>query len=215
MELEPPSNTSEDVAQDASAAPSPAEPTSPSVFGKAAASIEKATAARNAAASSQGMDGAERTSSSDSDSEEVVDAPDRVMHRAELVDPSSSLPSPAGPVRRSLWKRIKMKARGPEEGVGRAEVSARLKSIESQIEVLDEGVRGRIDGLSDRLDEVWECEEQLSHLVDIQDKLQQVTRNQSELSEALRKSTRRILLLTGCVSLLAGVLALELVARFQ
>lgn len=220
MELEPQPNTSADVSQEELSGSAPP----PSIFGRAAASIEKATASRNAAAAS-GASSSESFSPADK-YEAPEFKPDKVMHRAELVEPQSSLPVPAGPVRvspgagqqpgsTSLWKRIKMRTRRQDSSSDRAEVTAHLNSIEGRLEALGEVVQDRLRALSERLDEVWECEEQLSHLVDIQDKLQQMVKSQSEVTQALAAATRRIVLLTGCVVALAGVVGLGLVAQFQ
>jgi hypothetical protein len=205
MDLEPRSNSTTDA---------PPKATTPSIFETAAASIEQAAAARNAASEAQ---------NASRDRSASQPPGQKTMHHAEPVDTESVLPVPAGPLRKpvqdnrrtSLWTRIKMKARPPQEGPARAEVSARLKSIEHQIDDLEAAVGEQFHSLTSRLDEVWECEEQLSHLVDIQDKVGRFSQSQGELNDAVRELTRKVFLLTGCVVVLAGLAAVGVLAQFQ
>jgi hypothetical protein len=213
MELDPQSKTTADVTP---------EPAPASVFGKAAASLERAAAARTTAGEFQS---AASEFQSDAGAQRIPanDISNSVIRRVEPAESESSLPIPAGPLRRShqevgrqsLWKRIKMKARGQDDVADRAEVSSQLKAINSRIDEFDEEAKLRFDALSVRLDEVWECEEQLSHLVELQDKVDQISRTQAESSDALRNLARRILLLTGCVVVLAGASAAAVVAYFR
>ena len=186
MEPEPQVNRETDADQAESSA---------SIFGKAAASIEKAAAARRAEAVDRNISG---------DSREFSQT---VMHRAELVEPDSALPVPAGPLQRpdqkvgrtSLWKRIKMKAWASEDASAGAELTAKMKAFEGRLDEFDDRTGERFDELSRRLDEVWEAEEQLSLLVDIQDKMDRISRTQGEIGDAVGALTRKVALLTRCV----------------
>lgn len=114
------------------------------------------------------------------------------------------LPVPMGPLRSrltlsreeqprpSFWKRIKLRTRGAElAGAGSGENSAaRLSAIEQHLEQLDTDQRARFETLNGRLEEVWQSEEQLSHLADIQEKLDRLTRQQFDLSQSVAQLKR-------------------------
>lgn len=89
--------------------------------------------------------------------------------------------------RQSLWRRIKMRTRGADGAGSRSSeaVETRLAAIEGQLEQLDADVRGQLDTLSSRLEEVWEAEEQLSQLADLQEKLDRLTQHQTHLAESV------------------------------
>ena len=90
----------------------------------------------------------------------------------------SSLPIPAGPLhsrytdaddgakRPSFWKRIKMRRRAVESVVeaSASETAARLDTIEQTVEHFDTTLQAQLEALNARLEDVWESEEQLSHL---------------------------------------------------
>ena len=110
-------------------------------------------------------------------------------------DPQSSttatpqvLPVPIGPLRNSsFWRRIKMRKRSADAiGPGNAEeANAKLATLGKQLDLLDANLRAQFESLKGRLEEVWESEEQLSHLADIQEKLDRLARNQSNLSQSV------------------------------
>jgi len=135
--------------------------------------------------------------------------------QAEVPGADSSLPVPSGPLRgqqkgsgrTSLWKRIKMRTRGQQADAQAALVTARLDAIERQIGGLEVDTRDRFNALSQRLDEVWECEEQLSLLSELQERAERVTQSQSEVGEALNGISRKLGALTRAVVAL-GVLAI-------
>lgn len=129
---------------------------------------------------------------------------------ASLADDRSQapqvLPVPMGPLRSQLtlpreeqprpsfWRRIKMRTRGADlTGTGNTEgLAARMSAIEQQIQQLDSDLHAQLETLGERFEEVWQSEEQLSHLTDIQEKLDRLARHQSELSGSLA-GVKRIL----------------------
>jgi hypothetical protein len=133
---------------------------------------------------------------------------DKVIYRGEVASRDTSLPIPAGPLRRgpartSLWKRIKMRTRGENPDAGAALVAARLTAIEHQISSLEVETRDRFNALSQRLDEVWECEEQLSLLAELQERAEKVTQSQSDVGASLDAITGKIGTLTWAIVMIA------------
>lgn len=112
---------------------------------------------------------------------------------------STSLPIPSGPLRSqfgdsrseakrpSFWKRIKMRTRAAATvaDANVADMAVRLDAIEQTVEHFDTTLQSQLDALNTRLDGVWEAEEQLSHLVDIQDKLDRLASAQSKQMKAI------------------------------
>lgn len=106
----------------------------------------------------------------------------------------SSLPVPIGPLRsqlslprdeqprQSFWRRIKMRRRAADDAGSSEQGSTRLAAIEQQLEQLDANLQSQLESLNTRLEEVWESEEQLSHLADIQEKLDRLAEQQFNLS---------------------------------
>jgi hypothetical protein len=105
------------------------------------------------------------------------------------------LPVPAGPLissvgsgqKPSIWKRISMRRRGGENGPAAAHsidrINTRLDILESRIQTLHEDVGSGLRRIEGRMDEVWESEEQLSHLVEIQERLESLSKTQREVLE--------------------------------
>lgn len=136
-----------------------------------------------------------------------------------------SLPVPAGPLRNELtqpkdegakpsfWKRFRMrrKGEGDESTTSNTpklardpQVGVRLDSIERKIDDFDATLREQLDAVHVRLEEVWESEEQLSHLTDIQDKLDRLSQSHQELSAGIA-SLRRTTLGLAVLIVLASV----------
>ncbi len=142
-----------------------------------------------------------------------------------------SLPVPAGPLyneheltqpkdegaKPSLWKRFRMRARGESSTAKNGntpklardpQVGIRLDTIERKIDGFDTTLREQLDAVNARLEGVWESEEQLSHLADIQDKLDRLAQSHAELTKgiaSLRRSTYGLavlIVLTAVVSAL-------------
>jgi hypothetical protein len=129
----------------------------------------------------------------------------------------TSLPVPSGPLRSqltntraetkrpSLWTRIKMRSRGaaPVEGAGLGEMASRLDAIERAVEHFDSTLETQLEAVNARLEDVWESEEQLSHLADIQDKMDQLTAAQANQTQALDGLRRTLGWLAGLIVLAA------------
>ncbi len=109
--------------------------------------------------------------------------------------PEEVLPVPAGPLissmgseqKPSFWKRISMRRRGGTEGPAAAHsidrINTRLDILESRIQTVQESLGSGLRRIESRMDEVWESEEQLSHLVEIQEKLESLAKTQREILE--------------------------------
>lgn len=134
--------------------------------------------------------------------------------QGETIDEvRSSLPIPAGPLhsrytdgndggkRPSFWKRIKMRRRAVESVVeaSASETAARLDTIEQTVEHFDTTLQAQLEALNARLEDVWESEEQLSHLADIQDKLDRLTALHEANARAIQGLSRTVTLLAGLV----------------
>ena len=103
-------------------------------------------------------------------------------------------------------------------GPGNAEeIAAKLAtlelSIQQQLDLLDANLRAQFESLKGRLEEVWESEEQLSHLADIQEKLDRLARNQSNLSQSVAGLRRTLawLAVLAVVAVAGAGVALKLV----
>lgn len=134
--------------------------------------------------------------------------------QGETIDEvRSSLPIPAGPLRSryadandgekrpSFWKRIKMRRRAVESVVeaSASETAARLDTIEQTVEHFDTTLQAQLEALNARLEDVWESEEQLSHLADIQDKLDRLTTLHEATARTIQGLSRTVTLLAGLV----------------
>lgn len=145
-------------------------------------------------------------------------APDGPQAAAADIEQTASLPVPAGPLRSqlslpretsekpSLWKRLRMRRRHAEESPPALanDVVARLDSIEHKLAQFDTTLREQLEGIHARLEEVWESEEQLSHLADIQDKLDRLARSHVELTTGIASLRRSVIGLAILVVLAAG-----------
>jgi len=117
-------------------------------------------------------------------------------------NPEEVLPVPAGPLissmgseqKPSFWKRISMRRRNGEGGPSAAHsvdrINTRLDILESRIQSVQESLGSGLRRIEGRLDEVWEAEEQLSHLVEIQEKLDLLSRTQREIVKSQQSITR-------------------------
>ncbi len=140
--------------------------------------------------------------------------------RPDLASPTAGtaprdlvLPVPAGPLRPQLdasqerpsfWRRISMKrfARngGLEGEANRDTTPKRLTLLEQRLELTQDTIRTQLQQLERRVDEVWEVEEQLSHLVEIQAKLDSLERRQIEQGEAQQTPSRHPLQLLAALT---------------
>jgi chromosome segregation ATPase len=75
-----------------------------------------------------------------------------------------------------------MRRRAADDAGSSEQGSTRLAAIEQQLEQLDANLQAQLESLNTRLEEVWESEEQLSHLADIQEKLDRLAEQQFNLS---------------------------------
>ncbi len=110
-----------------------------------------------------------------------------------------ALPIPAGPLRSqlslpreepqrpSIWQRITMRKRAtdPIQAATSSELAERLDAVERQLAQLDTAVREKLEALGERLEDVWQSEEQLSLLADIQEKLDRSAAFQDHVSSSL------------------------------
>ena len=107
------------------------------------------------------------------------------------------------PSRSSFWRRIAGRARGSLTGAAGGE------RLLARIDALEQSLCDSIRELDLRLRQVWEVEEQLSQLMDLQATLGEVRDQQSRLETRLRGIERRLsLLLLAAAALVAAVLAL-------
>lgn len=114
---------------------------------------------------------------------------------APAAEDDAALPVPQGPLRtldgpekQSFWKRLAPRNRTRRvlalQGEDIHQICERLTIVESRIGAMQEQFNDRLLALEHRLDEVWEAEEQLSHLVDMQAKLDELLAQQKKLSAA-------------------------------
>jgi hypothetical protein len=145
-------------------------------------------APRAAEASRTGPDAGERTSS-----EEVLPAPSGPLRSPETERPS-------------LWRRIKMRRRDRVfiDGGSQEAMSARMTELEQRLEQTEGTLLAQLQHVEHRLDEVWEVEEQLSHLIEIGQKLDGLADGQQEVRETHDRLEHNLRLVAG----FAGVLAI-------
>ncbi len=123
---------------------------------------------------------------------------------ADVLEPApqgvDALPVPKGPRRdldppekQSIWKRLARRGRRRDalslDSEELLELSNRLAVIESRLGLIQDSFQQRLHALEQRLDEVWEAEEQLSQLIDMQAKLDQLLSEQKELREGASKNS--------------------------
>lgn len=131
---------------------------------------------------------------------------------------TSSLPVPIGPLRSqftlpkeeakrpSLWQRITMRKRPAEAAAPQtSDVEARLGAIDAQLGHLADTTQQGLDAVYARLEEVWESEEQLSQLADLQDKLDRLTQNNTGLTQSVESLHRTLGWLAGLIVVAAAV----------
>ncbi len=105
--------------------------------------------------------------------------------------------------RSSFWRRLARRARGS------LDAAAGDDRLLARIDALEQSLRDSIRQLDLRLRQVWEVEEQLSQLMDLQATVSEVRDRQSGLEARLRGIERRLsLLLLAGAALVAAVLAL-------
>ena len=118
---------------------------------------------------------------------------------ASSDEETTSLPVPSGPLRShlsestgqakrpSFWKRFKMRSRASTKADAgtSSDVTARLEAIEQAVEHFDTTLEAQLEAINARLEDVWESEEQLSHLTEIQDKLDRLAATQAQQAKAI------------------------------
>ena len=126
------------------------------------------------------------------------------------------LPVPAGPLRGgaqlphekpSFWRRIKMRRRDRVyvDGGSQEAMSARMSELEHRLEQTEGTLLAQLQHVEHRLDEVWEVEEQLSHLIEIGQKLDGLAGGQREAQQANERLERSLRLVAGFTGVMAIV----------
>jgi hypothetical protein len=127
--------------------------------------------------------------------------------RSDLTPPKDAQARP------SFWRRIAFRKRRPETSStgSETEISTRLEAIERALEQFAGNVHGQLEVLTGRLDDVWESEEQLSQLAEIQGKLDELTQAHASLSMSLASSRRTLVWLAALVAVAGAGFALNLI----
>lgn len=126
--------------------------------------------------------------------------------------PRRQLP-PTGPARGagSFWQRIGLPRLQNRSKTDEHEVLlSRLSDLEKRLAETQSAIETRIAKLDRRLAQVWEVEEQLSYLLEIQQILTGLRDQQSELSERVRSNRRLLRLLAALLLAAVAVVAVSL-----
>ena len=111
----------------------------------------------------------------------------------------------------SFWQRITLRGRQDPSKDDRHEIlMSRLSDLESRLSESQSAIESRIAQLDQRLTQVWEVEEQLSYLLEIQEILTGLREHQRELGERVRSNRRTLNLLVA--ALLATAVAITALA---
>jgi hypothetical protein len=111
----------------------------------------------------------------------------------------------------SLWQRIALRGRQGLSKTDRHEIlMSRLSELERQLAETRSAVESRITKLDQRLTQVWEVEEQLSYLLEIQEILTGLREHQRELADRVASNRRTLKLLVA--ALLATAVAIAVLA---
>ncbi|MCP4040283.1 MAG: hypothetical protein GY733_25295 [bacterium] len=159
---------------------------------------------------------------------ESVEAPEPSASELEVAT-TESLPVPVGPLRSqltlpraeaakpSLWKRIRMRKRNTDASpvADNGDLAARLDAIEHKLDLFDTTLAEQFQAIEARLEEVWQSEEQLSHLADIQDKLDRLAQSHVELTTGVASLRRTVIGLSALVILAAAASGLIYSSLFQ
>jgi hypothetical protein len=116
--------------------------------------------------------------------------------------------------RRSLWQRIALRARRNLAGGigGEARALSRLDIIDARVAALQQTLGNGIEQLDQRISQVWELEDQLTQLIELQATVGEVRDRQTRIDTRLRGIERRlsIVLLLAVAGGIAGAVALAL-----
>lgn len=135
---------------------------------------------------------------------------------------------PAGPrtttgsdgPKRSFWRRISLRRSREKEPAGEEDspptwspgepLAGRLAVLERRIGAEADAIRSQLERIDGRFDEVWEVEEQISHLIEIQQKLEVLSQDQEQLATRVANASVRNTILVSLAigaALLAAVFA--------
>ncbi len=116
--------------------------------------------------------------------------------------------------RRSLWQRIALRARRNLAGGigGEARALSRLDIIDARVAALQQTLANGIEQLDQRISQVWELEDRLTQLIELQATVGEVRDRQTRIDTRLRGIERRlsIVLLLAVAGGIAGAVALVL-----
>jgi hypothetical protein len=111
----------------------------------------------------------------------------------------------------SFWQRIALRGRQGLSKADRHEIlMSRLSELERRLSESQSAIESRISELDQRLTQVWEVEEQLSFLLEIQQILTGLREHQRELGDRVRSNRRTLNLLVA--ALLATAVAITALA---
>ena len=161
------------------------------------------------------MDRTKRDTSPDQPSTPAEDAtsqgPDRVIVTIPGT-PRQQLP-PTGPAhpRGSFWQRIGLPGRQGLSKDDRHEVLlSRLSDLEMRLADSQSAIENRLAKLDRRLTQVWEVEEQLSYLLEIQQILTGLRDHQRDLGERIRSNRRALNLFAALLLTAIAIVAVAL-----
>jgi hypothetical protein len=110
--------------------------------------------------------------------------------------------------RTSFWQRIRLSRRGVRSATDDDRMISRLDAIASRIEEREQDLSERIVLLDQRLNEVWEVEEQLSRLMELREMLGDIQERQGRIDSRTRTLARRL----SWIAMLAAVSAVAALA---
>jgi len=148
--------------------------------------------------------------------------PTAAFSAAEAEPSRAVVPIPGSPRRQlpagtsaraggSFWQRITLRGRQSPSKADRHEIlMSRLSELENRLSETQSAIESRISELDQRLTQVWEVEEQLSYLLEIQEILTGLRDHQRELGDRVRSNRRTLNLLVA--ALLATAVAITALA---
>lgn len=105
----------------------------------------------------------------------------------------------------SFWRRIAPARAAKSKGSNEA-LTAQIEALAAQLAAGEHSISGRLEAIEGRVESVWEVEEQLSHLMEMQKKLDTLSRGQKALTER-GESTSRLLWIAIVGSLLSAAIS--------
>ena len=156
------------------------------------------------------------------DGDTSLDESSRTAQDAPVAEPGGALVTIPGAPRQQLpptgaersggsfWQRIGMPGRQNRSKAEQQEVLlSRLSDLERRLSESQSAIESRITKLDRRLNEVWEVEEQLSYLLEIQHILRALQDHQCDLADKVH-SNRRALNLLGVALVVASIAILTM-----